>query len=120
MRKLLAILLLLFAGESLAMQVYVTGSRSRTEISWNRPVKYMDGSSLPASEPLTYQVYRNGIMLHTTTGLTTLLLDEPPGLQCYTVTAKVVATGKESDHQNPPGCKMQVFDGPTEGSIIRR
>lgn len=119
MKGILPILLLLVANHVFAAQEYVTGPRDRTNISWTRPTQYTDGSPLPASEALSYQVYRNGIQVLSTSSLSHVLLDETPGLQCYTVTAKVLATGLESAH-SAQICKMQVFSGPTEGSIIRR
>lgn len=84
-------------------------------VSWDEVTQNTDNT--PARIPLKYRVYRllgeSMTRLAETTLLTTVLVDEPLGLQCYVVTA-VDSLGLESAPSDP-ACKTVRSEGPTDG-----
>lgn len=111
MKALLTTSLLLFVPAAFACPGPPHASTDAC-LSWSAPTQNTDGS--PITQPLTYRVYRDGVLAGTTGNLYLLLAKEPAGQRCYYVTA--VEAGIESAPSGT-GCKMIRPAAPTDGSI---
>jgi hypothetical protein len=119
LRLILGVVIALAAAS--AAGAGVSGSREAL-LSWTRPTQYVNGTTLPASRPLKYRIYRgtsptscSGFsMLVETSALQLLLTNQPLGRQCYCVTAVDVM---DESLRTGPGCKTMRLSAPTEGSI---
>lgn len=83
-------------------------------LQWTAPTQFTDGTAIPAGTPITYRVYRDGVVALTTTQLYAELKFEKPGNRCYAVSA--VVNNAESA-LSAPGCKLIKLAAPTNGSF---
>lgn len=81
-------------------------------ISWTATSEYTDNT--PITRPITYKILRNGVMVSTTISVSTQLVNEPTGRQCY----RVVATVDNVDSaQSNEICRTIRLETPTDGGI---
>lgn len=110
-RALLTTSLLLFASAAWACPGPPFASTDAC-LSWSAPTQYTDGT--PVTKPVSYRVYRDGVLAATTTQLFHEFKNEASGQRCYYVTAVV-----ESVESLPSGtgCKLVRPAAPTDGGI---
>lgn len=122
MRVLVFVLLVLFAGAAHGAQPADSGPRNAL-LSWTRPTEYTNGTTMPPSAIGGYRIYRKAplesdftrVLEVSPTTLQVLMTRQPPGMNCYAVTAVTVA-GAESGF-SATGCKLILLEPPTDGGI---
>lgn len=81
-------------------------------LEWTAPSTFVAGN--PILDPITYKLYRNGLLVGSLALTTTTITNEQTGRQCYRVTA--VVNGVESTQSNEL-CKTVKLEAPTNGAI---
>lgn len=94
-------------------------------VKWDKVTQYDDNTNIPASRPVTYNLWMDAKPYRATDGLSMIVKDAKNGNHCIFVTASALSPKSPTDPTlvmttsgpSAEGCKVVRVSAPTNGAI---